>query len=420
MTTGVYMVGNCLQVFRLKCKCWGEGMADAIYLDCFSGISGMRFLGALVDAGVPVSYLMSELKKIGGSDFELKDNVVYVNGIRATELRLKIGHEHRVFESIEDTCEIIDRSKIVESARNKAITALLRMAKAETKLTGCSAKQRHTECDSLNQAFIKVLGTMIGLDYLGVETVISSALHVGSGFSKCGGTIKPIPSPITAELLVGYPFFSTHVEGELVTCVGAALVTSIANSFGPIPSNFLTHSVAYGASGNASGEMNFLRLYSGKIETAKSGQESHIIETNIDDQNPQIYGYLMEKLFLLGVNDLYLIPIIMKKGRPGTKISVTAHGSKVREVINTILKETTSLGVKVYPCEAFHAEREIRTVDTRWGAVRMKIGYLDGEIINIAPEYEDCKRIAETYNVALKHVFAESIYLTREFKQSNL
>ena len=384
-------------------------MGSAIYLDCFSGISGNMFLGALLDAGVPLPYFKSELAKLNISGYELVAEEVTKKGIRATYMEVKTKTWFQPSRNLNDILTLLAESSLPDRVTMNAKNTFCRLADAEAKVHGVPVAQIHFHEVGAVDAIVDVVGTMIGLEYLGVQTVMSSGLHVGSGFVKCSHGRMPVPAPATAELIAGYPFYSTDIVGELVTPTGAALVTTLAKSFGPMPKSFRADRVAYGAGSKDLEIPNVLRLYMGEKLTDDIRNGTQIIETNIDDLNPQIYSYLMEKLFAYGVGDVYLTPVIMKKGRPGTKLSITALGSQVQDVVDIILRETSSLGIKVYPCEAIHAERDVLAVLTRWGEVRLKIGKQNGEIINVAPEYEDCKAIAGKFGVALKAVIAEAM-----------
>ena len=382
-------------------------MGRAIYLDCFSGISGNMFLGALLDAGVPLSYLESELAKLDVTGYELVTKEVSKKGIRATYMEVKNKSWFQPSRNLNDIQAILYESSLSDRVKTNAKDTFCRLADAEAKVHGVPVTKIHFHEVGAVDAIVDVVGTMIGLEYLDVQLVIASALHVGSGYVKCSHGRMPVPAPATAELLVGRPFYSTDIVGELVTPTGAALVTTLSESFGPMPKSFQTKKIAYGAGTKECEIPNLLRLYVGEMVTEAVQSGTKIVETNIDDLNPQIYSYLMEKLFEIGVGDVYLTAVIMKKGRPGTKISATVRDSKVQDVVNIILRETSSLGIKVFPCEAYHAERKIQTVSTLWGEVRLKIGMRDGKIINVAPEYEDCKTIAANSGVALKAVLAE-------------
>lgn len=216
-----------------------------------------------------------------------------------------------------------------------------------------------------------------------------------------------MPAPATAELLKGIPFYSDKIKGELVTPTGAAVIACLAEDYGPMSKDFKVLQVAYGAGSMDLEIPNVVRLYLGTMESGieATKNEAKIIETNIDDMNPQIYGYVIEKLFEQGVHDAYLTPVIMKKGRPGTKLSVLVSANKVADIVRVILSETSTLGVRIVDCETIHLERKIITIGTPWGDAKVKIGKLDGCVINVAPEYEDCKKIAKKNNISFKEVY---------------
>ncbi|EAX48457.1 protein of unknown function DUF111 [Thermosinus carboxydivorans Nor1] len=378
----------------------------AIYLDCFSGISGNMMIGALLDAGLPIEHLQTELAKLDISGYKLINKDIVKKGIRARYFNVEFRQWFQPSRNFGDIQKIIKKSSLATSIKEQAEAIFARLAEAEAKVHGTSVDKVHFHEVGAIDSIIDVVGTVIGLEYLGIKHVFASALHVGSGYVKCDHGLMPVPAPATAELLQGIPFYSDKIKGELVTPTGAALVASLVQEFGTLPVYMKTERVAYGAGSMDLDIPNVLRVYVGTVQMLAQGQKAKLVETNIDDLNPQLYGYVMERLFAVGAYDVYLTPVNMKKNRPGTKLTVITAADKLNEIIRIILTETSTLGVRVFECDSFHVAREIVKVDTPWGEVRVKIGKMDEQIINVAPEYEDCRMIAEKHNIPLKAIHA--------------
>lgn len=378
-----------------------------IYLDCFSGISGNMMIGALLDAGLPIDHLRAELNKLPIKSYNLIDKEVVKKGIKARYFNVEARQWFQPSRNLQDINKIIDESGLSDPIQTRSKAIFKRLAAAEAKVHGVPETKIHFHEVGAVDSIIDIVGTVIGLEYLGVERIFSSELHVGSGFVKCAHGLMPVPAPATAELLKNIPFYSDKIKGELVTPTGAALVACLSETYGPLPKAFRVEQVAYGAGSMDLDIPNVLRLYSGKLENsaAVGGNPAKIIETNIDDMNPQLYGYITEKLLEQGVSDVYLTPVIMKKGRPGTKLTVMVAEKQVSDIVRVVLSETTSLGVRIHDCNGFHLEREFETVNTPWGNVKVKVGKLDGRTVNVAPEYEDCKRLANKENVSIKTIY---------------
>ncbi len=378
----------------------------AIYLDCFSGISGNMFIGALLDAGLPLAYLEYGLKKLPVANYKLQVERAAKCGVSACHFDVKVRQWFQPSRNLNDIVTIIDDSELSDRVKNGAKKAFSRLAEAEAKVHGSTLDQVHFHEVGAVDAIVDVVGTMLGLEYFGIERVYASSLHVGSGFVKCSHGRMPVPAPATAELLKGVPFYSTEIKGELVTPTGAALATTLAESFGRMPPSFRAETIAYGAGTMDLEIANVLRVYVGEISQGPSGDHENlaVLETNIDDMNPQIYGYVMDKLLENGAMDVYYTPIMMKKNRPAVKTTVIATRDKIDAIARILFKETSTIGVRILPCDNIHLSRQIITVETEWGPVRVKLAKKDDQVLNIAPEYEDCRQIAEKYGVPLKNV----------------
>ncbi|SDE13832.1 nickel pincer cofactor biosynthesis protein LarC [Sporomusa acidovorans] len=384
----------------------------AIYLDCFSGISGNMMIGALLDAGLPSEYLRAELAKLPVTAYKLIDKEVIKRGIKARYFNVEARQWFQPSRNLRDIHKIISESSLTDTVKEKAITIFNRLGAAEAKVHGVPESKIHFHEVGAIDSIVDIVGIAIGLEYLGIERIFTSELHVGSGYVKCSHGRMPIPAPATAELLKGIPFYSEGVKGELVTPTGAAVVACLAEACGPMPKGFIIQQVAYGAGSMDLEIPNAVRLYMGTVSAGveAASQEAKIIETNIDDMNPEIYGYVIELLLKHpGVHDAYLTSIMMKKGRPGIKLSVLVSANKVADISRVILRETSSLGVRIMDCDTVHLEKEIVTLETPWGQARVKVGRLAGQVLNVAPEYEDCKAIALKHNAPLKEVYQQMI-----------
>lgn len=392
----------------------------AIYLDCFSGISGNMLIGALLDAGLPFEHLRSELGKLSVTSYKLIDKEVTKRGIRARYFNVEVRQWFQPSRNLNDIHKIIEESSLTSSIKSKAKLIFSRLAAAEAKVHGVQEDKIHFHEVGAIDSIIDIIGIVVGLEYFGIKRIFTSELNVGSGYVKCNHGLMPVPAPATAELLKEIPFYSDQIKGELVTPTGAAVVACLAEACGPISKNFKVQRVAYGAGTMDLEIPNVVRLYFGTMEDGIGARQNEvkIIETNIDDMNPQIYGYVIEKLFEQGVHDAYLMPVIMKKGRPGTKISVLAAADKVTEIVRLLLNETSTLGVRILDCETIHVAREIITLETPWGDAKVKIGRLDGCVTNIAPEYEDCKKIAMKNNIPFKEVYQHIMAASPNFINS--
>ncbi|OQY59513.1 MAG: TIGR00299 family protein [Desulfobacteraceae bacterium 4572_88] len=379
------------------------------YFDCFAGASGDMILGALMDAGLDLESLKEELAKLRLSHFDLRKEKVHKKGISGTQAVVitEAEHEHRHLSHIE---EIIGKSDLSASVKKKSIAIFRRLAEAEAKVHQTAVENIHFHEVGAMDAIIDVVGSVAGLDALGIEQTYCSPLHVGSGTVTCAHGTLPVPAPATAELTKGFPIYATGVRGELLTPTGAAILTTLSSGFGPMPA-MISESVGYGA-GNAEREIpNLLRVSIGETSDFPNGCATEtvaVVETSIDDMNPQIWGYVTEKLLDMGVMDAFLSPLQMKKNRPGTLITVICSPEMVEKVAELLIRETTTIGVRWRMEQRIKAHRVIRTIPTQYGPIRFKMAQIGDEIVNLTPEYEDCKRVAIEKEIPLKQVMEEA------------
>mgnify|MGYP002521561709 CR=1 FL=1 len=401
----------------------------AIYLDCFAGISGNMLLGAFLQAGVPESYLRGELRKLPlGHTYDMKIQTVRKNGIDAVyvdvELLQEDGHhavhEHHDHHETHDHHEhhhehrtmAVIRQLLMDSAlkgtvKAKSLAIFEKLAKAEGKVHGRPADEVAFHEVGAVDSIIDIVGTAVCLDYLGIERVFASQVNTGSGFVNCAHGLMPVPAPAVAELLLGWPMYHAGDAKELTTPTGAAVLRSQAEYAENLPQDFTAERIAYGAGTWALEIPNVLRVYLGdfKEEAKQSEPDFFQLETNIDDMNPQFYGYLYEKLLAAGALDVWTAPIFMKKSRPAQKLSVLCRAAEKSVCTDILMRETTSIGLRVIAlAERPEAERRFEQVTTPYGPVSCKLAYWQGKLVNIKPEYEDCCHLARTKNVPLKMV----------------
>jgi len=378
------------------------------YFDCFSGISGDMTLGALVDAGASIVALRAELSKLNLSGYEITAEKVHRSGLSATKVHVKLDDKPQPARHLSDIRSIIETSNLSASVKQKSIRIFERLAAVESKVHGTTPDKVHFHEVGAVDAIVDIVGSVIGLDMLGITTIAGSAVNLGSGSIKTAHGILPVPAPATAELLKGIPSYGSSVPFELTTPTGAVILSTLCSSFGPMQQMRVSQT-AYGAGGrDIPGQPNVLRLMIGEPSSSYDEDTSIVIETNIDDMNPQLYEHVIDKLMQQGAHDVYLTPIIMKKGRPAILLSVLTHGAKESAVLDTIFRETTSIGVRIREVGRKKLTREIQIVGTVYGKIRVKVSKRGEEILTVTPEYEDCRKIAEDKQVPLKQVMEEA------------
>lgn len=376
-----------------------------LYLDCFSGISGDMLLGALVDLGVSAGHLRSELKKVGVRGYRIAVSRVTRAHLGATKVDVVLAPGRQPERGLREIRALIARSRLSPAVRGRSIEAFRTLVEAEAKVHRIAPDKVHLHEVGAVDAIVDVVGTMIGLESLGWPRVVCSPLHVGHGMVTMEHGTFPVPGPATAEILRGRPCYATHVEGELVTPTGAALAVTLADGFGPLPSMRL-QKVGYGAgSRQYDRHPNILRALLGDLLADGAVRETILVlETTIDDMNPQLYGHLMERLFADGALEVFYTPIVMKKNRPGTQVTIICPEARLQDVTATIFRETTTIGFRYLPMGRIEMDRRIEVVKTPYGPVRMKVSFHDGRVMQAMPEYEDCRKLALRQGVPLKEV----------------
>jgi uncharacterized protein (TIGR00299 family) protein len=382
------------------------------YFDCFAGASGDMILGALMDTGLELEILRSELAKLRLAHYDIQVKKITKKGIGGTQAVVNVDQQwldshHRCLQDIQN---IIENSELAESVKQRSIDIFTRLAEAEARVHHTTVDQIHFHEVGAMDAIIDVVGSVIGLTTLGVERLYSSSLHVGTGTVECAHGRLPVPAPATAELIKGKPVYSTGIQGELLTPTGAAILTTLAFDFGPMPA-MRVETVGYGAGSSDPAIPNLLRLIIGEsLEDVHDYQAERVAvaETTIDDMNPQIYEYLIQEMLNMGAMDVFLVPTLMKKSRPGIMLTIICAPERVGEFSNFLFRETTTIGLRWRIDNRTKAKRSIEEIQTKYGPIHVKVAEANGGVINATPEYEDCKRIALEKRIPLKDVLEQA------------
>lgn len=375
------------------------------YFDTISGISGDMTLGAFVSAGIPLERLSAELKKLGLSGFELEARHVERSGIAAVKLEVIVSDTASYHKNLSDIQRLIDQSALGENVKTQAKKIFNEVARAEAKIHNSTLDKVHFHEVGAVDSLVDIVGTAICLDHAGIQAVYSSPVKLGSqGFVDTEHGKLPVPTPAALEILKGYPTVLTDVSSELTTPTGAAIIKSLSK--GVLSAERMkVETIGYGAgTKEIPGMPNLLRIMMGELEPGYTSDEIVSIETNIDNMNPEIFPYVIEQLLAAGAHDAYVVPVMMKKGRPGMLLSTLAERSKLDSLLQVIFRETTTLGVRIQPIERRKLERREKQVKTSMGVVRAKSIVNDGREI-LAPEFEECKRIAREKNLPLIEVY---------------
>jgi pyridinium-3,5-bisthiocarboxylic acid mononucleotide nickel chelatase len=442
------------------------------YLDCFSGMSGDMFLGALIDAGVSADVLEKavaalevgarlEITKVNRSGITATKVDVLVNGEKempsesvatsghghshshehhehhehpehphaeahaqphshSQPSRTGVSAPHTHGRSLKEINAIIGKAKLSENAKQTALRIFEALGEAESKIHNMEIESVHFHEVGAVDAMVDIVGAAVGAEALGVDEFVCSPLNVGGGTVKCAHGVLPVPTPATVELLQGAPVYSSGVQVELLTPTGAAIVKTLASRFGSFPEMKIEKS-GYGAgTRDFRGQPNVVRLTIGEAASAtlatKTAQDTvAALEANLDDLNPQVFGYVMDRLLEEGALDVFGMPVQMKKNRPGTLLTVLCRPEDAAKLTQIIFAETTTLGVRQRREQRHILARHWVSVNTQWGNVRMKIASMNGAVTNYAPEYEDCRKIAAEKHLPLKTVMQEatSAYLRK-------
>ncbi|MBI4534818.1 MAG: nickel pincer cofactor biosynthesis protein LarC [Ignavibacteriae bacterium] len=374
------------------------------YFDTIGGIAGDMTLASCVSAGVSLDDLASELKKLSVSGFELLGKHVQRSGIDAIHIDVVVSHEPRYHRHLKDIYSIIENSDLSGRVKERAKSIFAVIGEAEAKVHNTSVDKIHFHEVGALDSIVDIVGTAICLERLGIERVYSSPVRLGSGgFVHTEHGRIPTPTPATLEILKGYPTVLTSNPHELTTPTGAAIIKALSS--GVLEDEVLNvQAIGYGAGTKELDDMpNLLRLCLGEIDVDIEEEQIVVVETNIDDMNPQVYPFIMEKLLASGAHDAYLVPIIMKKGRPGVLLSVMVSKLKLDDVLDLIYSQTSTIGVRIQNIGRKKLSRRQVELQTSFGLIKAKAVLRNGKE-TIAAEFEECKRIAEERNLSLLDV----------------
>ena len=406
-------------------------MKTLAYLDCVTGIAGDMCLGALVHAGVPLDYLTAQLDQLGVSDeFGLRAEKVQRNGQSATKVFVDVKHSHdrnhdrhHGGRRLPDIEAMIEGANLPERVETWSLAVFRLLAKAEAAVHGIPPEKVHFHEVGATDAIVDIVGTCLGLDWLGIEGLVCSPLPTGSGTVRCEHGLLPVPAPAVLNMMAEaqMPVYSNGIERELVTPTGCAIATTLSSSFGP-PPKFTLQKIGLGAGGRDLKLPNILRLWIGTVdELPESAQAIHVhekppetetivtLQTQLDDLSPQVIGYVFDLLFSAGAVDVFTQSVLMKKNRPGTLMTVLCHEADVAACESVLFRETTTLGIRRTEQMRSVLEREMVKVETKYGAIAVKVAKSHGKVVNVQPEFEDCAEGARSHQVPLQRVQREAI-----------
>jgi len=376
----------------------------AMCLSGFSGVSGNMFVGALLDAGLSEKALRGMISSLPVSGYRLKIEKVLKREVMATHFEVELDDaQHQPHRRLADIVKLIEAAGLNGTVKKRAVSVFTALAGAEARVHGITPEEIHFHEVGGVDALIDIVGTVFGLEELGIERIYADSLRTGSGFTECAHGAMPIPAPATAELLNGIPYKLGDIQKELLTPTGAALLSELCDGFGDIPDGFIAERTAYGAGGWELEIPNVLRARLGSLRPPEQSALT-VFETNIDDANPQLFDYVMDRLFKAGALDVWLTPVLMKKNRPAVTLSALAPAALGTEIETIIFTETTTIGIRRYTVRRTAAERGESAVKTPWGPVRVKTSSINGKVCSVTPEYEDCRRLAEASGTPLKDV----------------
>jgi uncharacterized protein (TIGR00299 family) protein len=388
-------------------------VSRVLYFDCFSGISGDMTLGALLDAGLPLDGLKQALGSLALGDVELRADKVLRTGVSATKFSVletapvtAKGHPHRHLPAI---FKMIDSSSLSTQGRGRAKAMFQRLGEAEAAIHQMPIEKVHLHEVGALDSIIDIVGTVFAMEWAAADRIVCSPLNVGGGMVTSAHGVFPVPAPATVKLLGPTPVYSGAVQKELVTPTGALIATTYASGFGPMPA-MTVERVGYGA-GDRDDPVtpNVLRVMIGEeaaVGSPKHGDRVTVVECEIDDMNPQIFGLVMDRLYAAGALEVFYIPVQMKKNRPGTLLTVVAPPALRGAIADIVFRETTTIGLRYYEVDRECLDRELVPVETPVGTVRVKVASRGGRVLNATPEFEDCATLAAASNLPVKDVQA--------------
>jgi len=378
-----------------------------LYYDCFSGISGDMNLASLIDLGVPKDYLEKELKKLKLTGYIIDVSKDQRNGITGTKVKVILDQDHHHHRNLSDITEIINNSDLNTSVKNKSLEMFQKLAEAEAKVHDKDINEIHFHEVGAIDSIVDIIGAAICLDYLKPDRIICSAVELGSGTVKCEHGLLPVPAPATAELLKNIPVKIGNRDFEATTPTGAVILVCNVDEFRD-RGNFVIEKVSYGIGHKVSESPNVLRVFKGELVENEISLGAHVMfECNLDDLNPEITAYIMDKLFATGADDVFITPIIMKKSRNGSKLSVLCNNNIADQVSDVLTRETSTFGFRKYAVDKVELQRDVIELETKYGMIRIKRAFYNEEVIKQKAEFEDCKKAAMENNIPLREVYKE-------------
>jgi len=376
------------------------------YLDCFSGISGDMFIGALIDAGLPLEELRKVLQSLPLEGYSLEVTREERNFLFGTRFKVKVTGDPQPHRRFSDIRDLIHAGDLSPSVRDKSIAIFESIAVEEGKIHGCSAEEVHFHEVGAIDSIVDIVGSVLGMEYLGIGTACASSLPLGSGFVETAHGRIPLPAPATVALLRGIPVHDSGLKEELVTPTGAALVKGLVHSFGPLPP-MVIEKVGYGVgSRNLADRPNLLRILIGQAQGGAHEETVVILESNLDDTNPEWLGFLMERLFEAGALDVVFSPGYMKKNRPAVLVHVMGKPHQKDQLMDLLFSESTTLGVRFHFTQRRILERSSVEMDSPWGRLKVKKVFRPDGSFHLLPEFEECRRIAKEKGLPLKDIYS--------------
>ena len=396
-----------------------------LYFDCFSGISGDMALGALLDLGVDKDYLLKQLRLLGlEQEYELNIAKAQRKGITGTKFEVKllnkdnsVGAAHHG-RTLRDIRNLLEQSGLADGVKTRSLKIFQILAEAEAKIHGTTVEEIHFHEVGAVDSLLDIVGVSVCLEYLQPERIWASSVELGGGFVRCDHGILPVPAPAVTEILQGVPVKTGRVQFETTTPTGAAILAANVDHYTDRLS-FRIQTVGYGVGQRDLEIPNVLRVYLAEADEVSldassvnrtSSAQSEIqwlVETNIDDMNPEILPYVETKLLEIGALDVFKTPIIMKNGRLATKLSVLVTKELLPQIKQIIFRETTAIGLRCYPVEKTALDRKVEMITTKYGSVPVKFSYWQGELMKYKPEYQDCQRIARQHGIPLRELYKE-------------
>ncbi|HPG69672.1 MAG TPA: nickel pincer cofactor biosynthesis protein LarC [Candidatus Hydrogenedentes bacterium] len=383
----------------------------SLFMDCFSGASGDMIVGALIDAGADFDAVRAGLLSLGVSGFDVSADKVDKHGIRATQFRvLEEEHHHHPHRHLRHVLEIIDKGDLPDTVKADSGAVFTRIAECEAAVHGTTPEKVHFHEVGAVDSIVDIVGAHLARHLLGVDDVVSSPLAVGSGTVKCAHGVMPVPAPATALLLEGIPSYAGEADGELTTPTGAALVSHWAREYGVMPMMKVA-AVGYGSgTRDLPDRANVLRVFLGEfVEALAATEPIVVVECNVDDMTPELLAPLLGDFLGAGARDVFLTPILGKKGRPAYLITVLCDEEKLSDIAAVFFRSSTTLGVRIRHERRICLERTWEDVETAWGPVRVKAGRFGDETCRYAPEFDDCQAVAARASVSVLRVYQEAL-----------